>query len=192
LETPRRLTLGSTGPEPTGSLTQTLTWRSTGAWSLYEAISYRGLVGDASLITEDAVFGDAYARFIKHIHETPGLALFVAELSDTVTAVCGRSLTKISITIQDDPRKQSKRWERCAQGHLSEIVPQGAGPDAGAPRLVQAIQQARDETVGSRFLSEYAASVPFCTLARGEDGSSALKGPFVLTSDDAWRAFWLD
>ena len=48
LETPLRL--GSGTPRVgAGTLSQRLEWQSTGAWSLFEQISYRDLVGDETL-----------------------------------------------------------------------------------------------------------------------------------------------
>ncbi len=175
-----------------GELTQVITWSSNGFWTRREQISYRGLVGDETRESV-AAFGDAYARFITQVNETPGLVLIdLDELPSGITAECGPTQTKITVAIYDDTRGQTRRWTQCADGSLSSLVPQGAGPEPAAARLVQAIIEARNATVGPDFLSAYHGSIPFGTLSRGEDTGAKPTAPFVITDPASWGAFWLD
>ncbi len=187
LETPLRL--------GAGFLTQTLRWKSSGAWSVHEEISYRGLVGDETVwssVGDPSPFASEYASLIVRINEVAGLELFIDELEQGTEADCGPVRTRIQFRVYDEPSNRTFVWTQCADGTLSDITPFGAGPDENASRLVVATQQARDATVGADFLSAYHGSVPFGTLARGEDTPVRPSAPFVITGQDTWTAFWAE
>jgi hypothetical protein len=178
-----------------GTLSQTLQWQSSGAWSFRESISYRGLVGDETFSRnpgDPAVFASEYASLIARVNEVQGLKLFIDELKPGTDEECGPTLTRLTFSILDEPTVDTVTWSQCADGSLSRITPVGAGPQPAAARLVIATQQSRDATVGVDFLSEYRGSVPFGTLARGEDTDAAPTAPFVMTDQAAWEAFWLE
>jgi hypothetical protein len=179
-----------------GTLSQTLQWQSSGAWSFRESISYRGLIGDETFRRnpgDPAAFALGYAQLITRVNEAEGLKLFIDELPVGIDAEeCGPTLTRLTFSIRDDPTADDVTWTQCADGSLSRITPVGAGPNPAAARLVIATQQSRDATVGVDFLSVYRGSVPFGTLARGEDTDAAPTAPFVVTDQAAWEAFWLE
>jgi hypothetical protein len=174
-----------------GSLRQTLVWESSGLWNFGEAISYGGVTGGTTSKTVSA-FGDAYARFITQVHDTPGLKLFIEGFPSGTTWECGVNRTRITLEIRDDRRQETNHWQQCANGFLSTLAPQGAGPKPEAARLVQAILEARNNTVGSDFLSTFSGSVPFGTIDRGSDTNATLTAPFVIVDRASWEAFWLD
>lgn len=180
-----------------GMLSQRLEWQSSGAWSVYERISYRGLVGDESLVTssgEPFAFVSAYVQLITTISSVTGLRLDIDDddFYIGVTTPCGPGRTTITFSITDLPRDSTSTWQQCAKGSLSELRTLDAGPAVEAARLVQATQAARDATWGPDRLSAYDGSVPFGTLARGEETLATLAAPFAVLDDAAWTAFWLD
>ena len=179
-----------------GSQHQVLTWASSGAWSLQEFITYRGLTGDETLWKnpgDPSPFAAGYASFITSVDEVdgiPGLELDIPELPQDLEPECGPTMTRITLTIRDDPKSDQRRWVRCTEGSLSNLTPTGAGPDPAASRVVSAAIAVRNETVGSEFVSAYHGSVPFGTLARGEDTNTAMAAPQYLLDDAAWLDFW--
>ena len=179
-----------------GMLSQRLEWQSSGAWSVYERITYRGLVGDESLVTssgEPFAFVSAYVQLITTISSVDGLRLDIPELPIGITAECGPGRTRLTFSITDVPRDSTSTWQQCADGlGLSDLRILNAGPEPAAARLVQATQAARDATWGPDRLSAYHGSVPFGTLARGEETLATLAAPFAVLDDAAWTAFWLD
>jgi hypothetical protein len=94
------------------------------------------------------------------------------------------------LTIRDDVREEETTWIRCAEGSLANLTPAQAGPDPAASRVAQAIILARDFTLGEKFASTYAGSVPFATLDRGDDLASPERTPTVFTDSAAFRSFW--
>jgi hypothetical protein len=96
----------------------------------------------------------------------------------------------VTFTIHDDPRNEDESWTRCAPGSLANITTEGAGPTAAAARVAVATQLTRNYTVGEKFISAYSGSVPFATLARGEDTPADLTSSFAITDLGAWAAFW--
>jgi hypothetical protein len=185
----------------TGELQQVLTWNSSGAWQLYESISYKGNVGDETLLRSrghPGAYAAFYATLITQLNEAPGLKLFVPELPSDLVPECSASRSWVTFRIRDEIRGEERGWTRCATGTLTTLTPEGAGPDAAAGRVVQATTLARDRTLGSDFLSAYHGSVPFGTLLRGEDAPEALPGPraFYTVAGLAdppagWSEFWL-
>ncbi len=186
-----------------GELQQVLTWRSDGAWQLYESISYRGLLGDENTIRNPGspnAFAAAYASLITQVNETQGLKLFIETLSQEVDPDCGNERSRISFQIRDDVRDEEARWTRCTTGTLGSLDPRGSGPDLDASRVVVSSQLAREFTQGESFRSAYDLSVPFGTLDRGEDSGATINVPMafvqegVVTADDTapagWASFW--
>lgn len=176
-----------------GELDQTLTWASGGQWTLKEAISYKGLLGDETMLHNPgspAQFASDYASLILALNDQPGLQLDVPELPQDSIPTCGPALTRVTVTIHDDPRNQDKSWTRCANGSLGSLSTQGAGPGAAAARVAVAAQLARNSTVSDTFVSVYSGSVPFGTLDKGEDTPARLTAPMAITDQGAWAAFW--
>jgi len=180
-----------------GSLHQTLTWSSTGAWSLRESIEYRGLIGDETVRHnqgDPSPLAAPYASWVTLVNDVDGqegLRLDPEEVSqDTVPDECGPTRTRITLTIRDEARGEQRRWIRCADGSLSNLTPVGAGPDPAAARVVSAAMIARDKTVDAAFISAYHGSVPFGTLARVDDTNAPLTAPFYVQDAEAWQAFW--
>lgn len=186
-----------------GELQQVLTWRSTGAWQSFESISYQGVVGDESLERsrgDPNAYASAYATFITQVNETPGLSLFVEELSPDLAPNCRITESTVTFQIRDDTRDEEIRWTRCGNAPLSFLDPLGAGPDPAASRVIQAAVLARDFTLGEGFESAYQGSVPFATLDRGEDTPADLTGPLAflgipgpgsrIDGPSDWLYFW--
>lgn len=198
LEVPLGARLGQMEVEQPGQLAQTLTWSSTGAWTLREGVSYRGLVGDESLEKspgDPSQFAASYATVITQLNEDAALKLFIDSLPPDPpgsTRECGPTRTRITLSIRDDARGSTITWIRCTEGSLSNLVPAGAGPGSGAARLVQAALQMREATVGVRWVSAYNGTVPFGTLDRGEDSRSSLSAPVTYIDEGGFQAFWSD
>ena len=195
LETPLAVDPGTR--LPAGMLSQRLEWQSSGAWSVYERISYRGLVGDETLVKssgEPFAFVSAYVQLITTVSSVAGLRLDIAddEFYIGVTSDCGPGRTSITFSITDLPRDSTSTWQQCADGSLSELQTLDAGPAPAAARLVAATQAARNATWGPKRLSAYHGSVPFGTLARGDETLAMPSAPFPVLDDAAWSAFWLE
>ena len=193
LETPLRVDPGTR--MPAGMLIQQLEWQSSGAWSVHERISYRGLVGDETLIRSSGDpfgFVGAYVQLITTVSSVEGLELDIPELPIGITDECGPGRTRITFSITDLPRDSTSTWQQCADGSLSELRIVNAGPKPAAARLVQATLAARDATFGPDSLSAYHGSVPFGTLDRGEETSVRPAAPFVVDNEVEWNAFWLE
>lgn len=182
-----------------GSLHQILTWASSGAWSLQEFIAYRGLIGDETFSKNDgdpSLLAADYASFITQVNGVEGLKLFIDSLLvDSFPADrephCGPTETHVSVVIQDDAKDTSWRWVSCTEGSLSNLTTTGAGPRPESARVVSAVQSVRNRTTGETFVSAYHGSVPFGTLARGEDTAAPLAAPMYVLDEQAWMAFWL-
>ncbi len=170
-----------------GELQQILTWTAQGPWQVYEMVSYRGLVGDETLVKsrgEQATFAAAYASLITQLNDTQELKLFVEGLDQGLEVDCLadgiESRSRVIFQIRDDARGETARWTRCGEGTLTELTPAGAGPDQFAARVVQAAVLARDFALGSGFDSAYLGTLPFGTLDKGEDSGASLEGPLIF------------
>lgn len=178
-----------------GTLQQEIEWTSRGMWTLREAVSYAGVLGDANertLIGNPEVSAGSYAQWITQVNENPALNLFIPDLNPGLNPTCGPTETRVTLTITDDARGQSTSWTRCAIGSLQTLTPLGAGPDPAASRVVSAATLARTFTVGDGFLSDYRGTVPFGTIDRGENTRAALNGSRVITTQAAWVSFWAE
>lgn len=177
-----------------GQLRQSLEWRSDGAWTIQESISYKGTVGDVHVRKnpgDPAQFAAAYASLITQLNEVDGLQIYnFPDLSPTAVPECGEARTRITVTIRDEPKNEETTWIRCADGSLSTLTPEGAGPDPAASRIALAAMLARDYTLGEKFSSAYSGSVPFATLDRGQDLASAERTSTVFTDSAQFRSFW--
>jgi hypothetical protein len=180
-----------------GRLRQTLEWGSSGAWTLQEVISYKGQVGDEDFRRnpgEASQYALDYFQVITQLNEVgPQKIVDFPDLSpepDTIPDACGVTYTRITFTIRDDARNDSTTWIRCAQGSLGNLATANAGPDAAAARIAQAVIVARNGTLGEGFSSVYAGSVPFATLARGTNLTTADRSSVVLTDSASFRSFW--
>lgn len=176
-----------------GLRTENLHWAATGEWSLEEKIFYHGLLGDGSStrhVDDRAELALSYAGLINALNKQPPQSLFVQELSPDLFPECGETLSRITLTIADDARSETKTWIRCAAGTLGTLTPTGAGPDAAAARVVLAAVLIRDATLGIGWTSQYNASVPFGTLDRGGDSKSNLRAPVTFIDVGGFTAFW--
>ena len=75
------------------------------------------------------------------------------------------------------------------------VSPPGASTSSsrhGAARRVVDAGAARNATWGPQRLSAYHGSVPFGTLARGDETLAMPSAPFPVLDDAAWSAFWLE
>jgi hypothetical protein len=173
-----------------GHLNQELRWASNGTWTRQESIFYRGVLGDASTLTNT---GDpsqsalAYDGLIKQLNEKESVKLF--ELGTDTFPECGVVQSRITFTIRDDVRDRTVSWVRCVTGSMDNLTPEGARPGAGAARLAQAALLARDATLG-KTPGSYLGSVPFGTLDRGDDSASGLTAPAVYMDAAGFHAFW--
>jgi hypothetical protein len=182
-----------------GELQQVLTWNSNGAWRLREAISYRGLPGDETVIFQQGDAG-SYAALILQLNETEGLRLRTDELIPDLGEDCPFGSTTVVVSIRDDIKELEESWVRCAQGSLGTLKTSDAGPDPAAVRVIQAAILEREYTQGPDFFSAYFGSVPFGTLDRGEESGAELSGPdhFVgkalgnPATPPGWVQFWRD
>ena len=176
-----------------GRLEQTITWTSQGDWTLEEEIFYRDLPGDASdarLTGDRDVSAGVYAQWIAQVNEVPGLDLFVPSLDPDLAPVGPANQTRVTLRITDDARDEFEEWTRCAPGSLSNVSPTGSGPDAAAARVINAVVLLRDNTVGASFLPAYRGSLPFGTLARGEDSPRVFAQPTVFEAEADYLDYW--
>ncbi len=184
-----------------GELQQILTWSSTGAWQIREAIYYRAEPGDENLLVSErdpAEYASYYATRITQFNDDPVLKLFGAELDTGLTPECGPGATRVTLRIRDQVKEETATWTRCTEGSLSTLTTSSAGPDEEAVRLIQAVILIRDSTVGSDFRSAYLGTVPFGTLDRGEDSGAKPLGPLrflspepeALVTPEGWVEFW--
>jgi len=181
-----------------GELQQSLTWSSSGPWRLTEAISYDGRAGDEnerpSTVNPELLAG-TYADWILRVNETTGLRLF--DLDSSLDPECegDRARTRISLTISDAVRDEERTWVRCvaASRGLGDLVTQYAGPDPNAARVANAALLLKEYTVEGTGFFRYSfdGTVPFATLARGEDTPAPLETSRVIEDDVNWRQFWL-
>lgn len=186
---------------PGGSLDQTLVWRSDGQWQMTETISYLDRPGGQSVLGprgSAAPYAASYASFITQVNDVPGLRLFVPELSTGLLPQCGTA-SRVALSIQDSPRRETTSWVRCGVGAFATLRPEGSGPDPDASRVISAVAAMRDLTAGDGYRSPYLGSLPFGTLDEGEDSGVALDGPIVFlgisdrgsgSQPPSWEPFW--
>ena len=184
-----------------GELQQALTWNSEGSWQVFESISYRGLVGDASV---EQGFGDpgSYADVILQLNETPGLELFVEELDPNLDPVCEGADARIVLQIRDNLRGEEARWIRCSGETLERLTETEAGPDVAAARVITVARRTRDFTLTTEWRSNYSGSIAFGTLDRGEASQSAMEEPRAFLGTPLgdgtamppqdWATFWAE
>ena len=87
-----------------GELQQALTWRSDGAWTLFEEIGYLGSVGETNLEQNPGVpaqFASSYATLITQLNEVTALSLFDPELDPSLDPECGVGASRVLVTIRD-------------------------------------------------------------------------------------------
>jgi hypothetical protein len=194
-----RLVTPLPGPDgPEGELQEALTWNSDGPWQLFESIAYRSVVGDESLTRGLTDPGD-YAALLIQLIETPGLRLFDDAVDEDLDPTCEGADTRLELRIRDNIRNEEHRWIRCSGEPLENLIESASGPDPAAARVVTAARRARDLTLGNDFRSSYSGSVPFGTVARGENSGADLPEPLAflgLEINDAfvapsgWQEFW--
>ncbi|MEX2530251.1 MAG: hypothetical protein WD960_05705 [Gemmatimonadota bacterium] len=181
-----------------GRLDETLLWRSEGPWVLVERLSYSGRHGDETIrrptLNPGELTGE-YASLVRQLNETPGLRLIGSGVSQDLDPDCGPRGARVTVTLRDTAREESARWIRCAEGTLFSVGPGTAGPDGSAARVITAAQLTRFFTIGEEAGSSYLGTVPFATLARGEDSPAAPQGPRAYRSEDGeapeeWLEFW--
>ena len=129
-----------------GEIQQTLTWNASGPWQLYESVSYRGRIGDETVVRsqgDPSQFASAYASLITQFSDTEQLQLVIPGLDPDLEVDCladgVQSRSRVTFQIRDEIRDEVRRWTRCADGSLEELATEGAGPDDEASRVVQAI-----------------------------------------------------
>lgn len=181
-----------------GMLEETLVWRSDGPWVLAERISYDQEQGGEAVRRPVLNPGDLtpeYRSLIQQVNESPGLRLFAGDVPQSLEPECDDTQSRVILTIRDDFRGEQARWSRCADGGFFAATPGGAGPDAGASRVVTTAQLARFFTLGDQAVSSYLGTIPFRTLARGADSPARPIGPRSFRSGDGsppgdWEEFW--
>ena len=181
-----------------GTLTQDLLWKSSGEWTLHESIEYRELLGDASVERsqgDGSLFALAYVSVVEQINTAQGLTLFNDSLApDTLPRdslpPCDSIQSRITVTLRDEAKGDSIAWTRCADGSLTNLSPEGAGPDAWASRVVLATLLVREGTVGPKWRSTYLGSIPFGTLDRGGDSGSPITTPVTFIDQAGFSSFW--
>ncbi len=182
-----------------GRLDESLLWRSEGPWVLVERLSYGGRHGDETIRRPTLNPGELsaeYSSLVRQLNETPGLRLFGPEVPQDLDPDCGPQRSQVTVTLRDTAREESARWIRCADGTLFSVGPGSAGPDGSAARVITAAQLTRFFTIGENAGPSYLGSVPFATLARGEDSPAAPEEPRVFRSSDGtvpqeWLDFWV-
>lgn len=182
-----------------GSLEQTLDWHSTGQWRLLERVSYRGEVGDSTILRTEGdpgPYASSYASFITLVNEGAGVTLFIDDLDPDLEPECGQTRSRVSVRIRDPRRDRTIEWVRCASGSFSVLDPGDAGPSGtGAPRVIQTARMARNYVLGTDFRSAYVGTVPFATLARQENSADGAPEPTIFLGTDGqppagWQDFW--
>jgi hypothetical protein len=186
--------------DPTGFLSESLIWRSNGPWVLAEGVSYRGLHGSESVRRSRLNPGELaieYESFNLQLHESAELALFDGEVSqfEPVCSPTGVLSSQVTITIYDAPRDRTERWVRCARGTLFTLLPNVAGPDVEAARVVNAVRLVRSFTLGDDPVPVFDGTVPYGTLAQGERSRTLPEEPIAFISSTgsvppAFLEFW--
>ncbi len=180
-----------------GRLEGTLVWGSDGRWVLVERIYYGNVLGEEITRrsrTNPGEQGPEYASLVQQLNETPGLRL-PGEVTQGGPTSCGEGRARVTFTMVDSFRDEFAVWTRCATGNLFTVTPGSAGPDAGAARVVTAVQLTRSFTVGDSERSIFDGSLPFATLDRGASSTAREPGSRAFASADGsppagWAAFW--
>ena len=183
-----RITIDSPLYLGAGWLKQVVTWRSDGAWRVFEEIGYRGVVGDRHVEPSPGLpyeYAALYASLIQKLNDDEGFSLVgFAALDDVKDPQCRSGMSRVTVRMYDESSREEHEWTRCAEGSLTNLTTRGSGPDVAASRVIQAAIFVRNTTVGSRFVSRYAGSLPFATLDHGTETGSGLEGPRVFRSPD--------
>ncbi len=184
-----------------GELRQTLTWRSTGAWQLFESIAYRGRIGAEATTRSPGIPGAFLAAYAELILLVNGkeLDLFKGDLNPALDPSCADDETRVTLRIQDEIRREEQSWTRCARGPLAILNPSEAGPEPreAASRLIHAVELIHDFTLGDSATSAFYRSIPFATLDKGARPGELgvvrrvfFGGPGANDEPDEWRDFW--
>jgi hypothetical protein len=180
-----------------GRLEGTLVWQSDGRWVLVERIYYMNRIGEEVVRRSRRNPGELsgeYGTLVTQLNETPGLRL-PGEVTQGGPVACAPNQSRVTFTMVDTFREQIAQWTRCATGNLFTVTAGSGGPDAGAPRVVTAIQLTRSFTIGDAERSVFEGSLPFATLDRGPDSPARELGSRAFLSTDGstppdWDAFW--
>lgn len=171
-----------------GRLQQVLTWRSDGAWRVFEEISYRNTVGEEQLDPNPGLpfeYASLYASLIQKLNDDEGFKLIrFPDLDEVQNPECRSGMSRVTVRMWDEPLREERTWTRCAEGSLANLTTRGSGPDVAASRVIQAAIFVRNSTVGPDFVSLYAGSLPFATLDRGTETGSELGEPVFFRSPD--------
>lgn len=188
-----------------GWLQQVVTWSSDGAWKLFEQIGYRGSTGDENLSRNPGLpihYAAQYPSLIQLLNEGGAKVFGVDSILDPrLQPSCGLGKTRVTLQIYDSRREEQREWTRCAgdASTLRNVKTEGAGPDTGASRIIQAAIKIRDWTVGQEFLSVYSGSLPYGTLDKGTQTGSGVDSIEWFRSPDGsdgagtqerFLAFW--
>ncbi len=186
-----------------GWLQSVLTWKSDGAWKIFEEIGYQGTVGDEHMERNPGLpiqFAASYATLITQLNDHEGAKLFgVANLDPDLDPQCPAGASRVTVLVRDSGRGEQTDWTRCADGALATLKTEGSGPDTDAARVIQAAITARNWTVGEDFQSRYSGSLPFATVEKGTETSTDLQGPRLFLSPEGvdpdptpekWAQFW--
>lgn len=163
-----------------GWLQQVVTWSSDGAWKLFEEIGYRGAAGDENLTRNPGLpvhYAAQYPSLIQLLNDGGAKVFGVDSILDPdLDPDCGVGKTRVTLQIYDSRREERMEWTRCAgdASTLRNVKTEGAGPDTGASRVIQAAIKIRDWTVGQDFLSVYSGSLPYGTLDKGTETGSGI------------------
>lgn len=180
-----------------GSTEATLVWASDGRWVLVERMRYLGRLGDERVLNSRLNPGQLapeYATLNQQLNENPGLRL-PGEVDQGLIPTCAPPRSRVRVTMVDSFRDEVAQWTRCADGGLFNLSVGSAGPDANAPRVVNAAQLVRSFTLGDAQRSVFEGSIPFASLDRGQDTPARPEGPLVFLSEDGlepqgWEEFW--
>ena len=171
-----------------GSLHQVLTWRSDGAWRVYEEIGYRGTVGEEHVEPAPGLpfeYASMYASLIQKLNDDAGFRLIrYPALNEIQDPECRSGMSRVTVRMYDQAEREALEWTRCADGSLANLTTRGSGPDVAASRVIQAAIFVRNSTVGTGFISRYAGSLPFATLDRGTETGSGLDSLLAFRSSD--------
>ncbi len=171
-----------------GLLQQGLSWRSDGAWRVFEEISYRRTVGEEHLEPNPGVpleYASQYASLIQKLNDDEGFNLIgFSDLDEVQNPECRSGMSRVTVRMWDEPLREERTWTRCAEGSLANLTTRGSGPDVAASRVIQAAIFVRNNTVGPEFISLYAGSLPFATLDRGTETGAELRKPAFFRSPD--------
>ena len=171
-----------------GWLRQEVTWRSNGAWRVFEQIGYRGTVGEENLEPNPGLpfeYASVYASLIQKLNDDEGFKLIgFPALDDIQDPQCRSGMSRVTVRMYDESGRDDREWTRCAEGSLANLTTRGSGPDVAASRVIQAAIFVRNSTVGSDFVSLYAGSLPYATLDHGTETGAELEGTISFRSPD--------